>query len=111
MKMPIGNAQAVVSEFFESVILPAASTAGGMAPFVAGMAGGLITRRTPAMVEEYLPVLKSLGLVDSENKLDIGLLYEEAAKSIDRSPVVVGGYRVDRADIDKLKSIMEKYGG
>lgn len=111
MKMPIGNAQQVVAEFFESVILPAASAAGGMAPFIAGMAGGLITRRTPQMIEEYLPVLKSLGLVDCDNRLDIDLLYEEASKSIEKSPVVVGGYHVDRADIDKLKAIMERYAG
>lgn len=54
MKLPIGNAQAVVAEYFESVILPAASAVGGMAPFAAGMAGGLIARRIPQLMEQFL---------------------------------------------------------
>nr|DAQ83262.1 MAG TPA: hypothetical protein [Caudoviricetes sp.] len=111
MKLPIGNAQAVVVEYFDSVILPAASAAGGMAPFAAGMAGGLIARRTPQMMEQYAPTLKALGVLDADGKLDIDLLYEEAVKALDKGPVIVAGYRADRGDLDKLKNIMEKYGG
>lgn len=110
MKMPIGNAQAVVAEYFESVILPAASAAGGVAPFVAGMAGGLIARRTPQMIEQYSPILKALGVLDADGRIDIDLLYEEAVKALEKCPVVVAGYRADRSDLDKLKAIMEKYG-
>lgn len=109
MKMPIGNAQAVVGEFFESVILPAASAAGGMAPFAAGLAGGLIARRTPQMMEQYAPMLKALGVMDDENRLDIDALYEEACKAMEKGPVVVAGYRADRSDLDKLKGIMERH--
>lgn len=110
MKLPIGQAQAVVAEYFESVVLPAVSAAGGVTPFVFGMAGGLMVRRVPQMLEQYSPMMKELGILDAENRLDIDLLYEEALKSIERTPVIVAGYRADRSDIEKLKSIMEKYG-
>ena len=111
MKLPIGNAQAVVAEYFESVILPAASAVGGMAPFAAGMASGLIARRIPQLMEQYSPTLKALGVLDADGKLDIDLLHEEAVKALERGPVIIAGYRADRGDLDKLKSIMEKYGG
>lgn len=110
MKLPLGNASAVVAEYFESVILPAAAAAGGVAPFVAGMAGGLIARRTPQMLKQYAPTLKALGVLDADGRLDIDLLYEEAVKALEKGPIVVGCYRADRSDLDKLKAIMGKYG-
>ena len=111
MRMPIGNISAVVAEYFESVILPAASAAGGIAPFAAGLTGGLIARRAPQMMEQYAPALRALGVLDAEGKVDIELLHEEACKALEKEPVIVAGYRVDRSDLDKLKTIMEKYGG
>ena len=111
MKMPIGNAQAVVAEYIESVLLPAASAVGGVAPFTVGLAGGLIVRRVPQMMEQYAPTLRALGLLDEENRIDIDLLADEALKAIDRAPVVVAGYRADRSDIEKLKALMERHGG
>ena len=36
MRMPIGNLQAVVLEFVQQVLIPAAETKGGMLPFSVG---------------------------------------------------------------------------
>ena len=69
-----------------------------------------MVRRVPQMIDQYSPMMKELGILDAENRLDIDILYEEALKSIERTPVIVAGYRADRSDIEKLKSIMEKYG-
>ena len=101
----------VIAEYFESVILPAASAAGGIAPFAAGMVEGLVVRQAPAMAAQYTPMLQALGAIDAEGKVDIDLLHEEAAKAIEKSPFVIAGYKPDRGDIDRLKAIMEKYGG
>ena len=109
--MPIGNLPQVIAEYFESVILPAASAAGGVAPFAAGMVEGLVVRQAPAMAARYTPMLQALGVIDAEGKVDIDLLHEEAAKAIEKSPFVIAGYKPDRGDIDRLKAIMEKYGG
>lgn len=111
MKMPIGNAQAVVAEYFESVILPAASKVGGLTPFAVGVAGGLIARRVPQMLEQYAPALKALGVVDEDDRIDIDALYEEASRALEKAPVVVMGYRADKGDLDTLKAIMERHGG
>lgn len=111
MKMPLGNLQAVALEYLDAVVLPAASSAGGAAPFVAGMAGGLIARRLPAMADQYAPMLRALGVLDEENKLDIDLLYEEANKALEKHPLVIAGYRPDKSDLDHLKTIMERHGG
>lgn len=55
--------------------------------------------------------MKALGVLDADGKLDIDLLHEEAVKALERGPVIIAGYHADRGDLDKLKSIMEKYGG
>ena len=111
MRMPIGNLPQVIAEYFESVILPAASAAGGVAPFAAGVVEGLVVRQAPAVAAQYTPMLQALGVIDAEGKVDIDLLHEEAAKAIEKSPFVIAGYKPDRGDIDRLKAIMEKYGG
>lgn len=109
MRVPIGNLSAIVAEYFESVILPAASAAGGMAPFAIGIAGGLITRKVPDMLEQYRPTLQALGVVDNDNMIDVDLLHCVAKESLEKHPVVIGGYKPDQGDLDKLKDISAKY--
>lgn len=111
MKTPTGNLPAVVAEFFSSAVLPAASAAGGAAPFATAFIGGLIARRVPEMVAQHLPALQALGVVDAEGKIDVELLYGEAVKAMEKGAPTIMGYKVDREDLDKLKAIMEKYGG
>lgn len=111
MKMAVGDLPQVVLEYFESVILPAASRAGGAAPFIAGLAGGLIARQAPATMGRYLPAMQALGVADAQGNLDIDLLYDEAVKALAKHPLVVAGYSANKDDLDKLKTIMEKHGG
>ena len=111
MKLPLGNLQAVALEYLDAVVLPAASVAGGAAPFAVGLAGGLLARRIPAMAEQYAPALRALGVLDKENKLDIDLLYEEATKALEKHPLMIAGYRPDKGDLEQMKAIMERHGG
>ena len=111
MKTPTGNLPAVVAEFFSSAVLPAASAAGGAAPFATAFIGGLVARRVPDMVAQYLPMLQTLGVVDAEGRIDVDLLYGEAVRALEKNPLTIMGYKPDREDLDKLKAIMEKYGG
>lgn len=110
MKMAVGNLPQVVLEYFDAVVLPAAARAGGAAPFLAGMAGGLVAQRAPAMVEQYLPVLRTLGVVDDNSNIDVDLIYESASKSLEKNPFTVAGYQPNKDDLDKLKALMEKHG-
>lgn len=110
MRMPIGNLPQVIAEYFDVVVLPAASRAGGAAPFAAGLAGGLIARQAPAIATRYLSMAQALGVADAQGSIDIDLLYSEAAKALAQHPLVVAGYCVNKDDLDRLKTIMEKYG-
>lgn len=110
MKVPVGNVPQIITEYFETCIFPAAAKLGGATPFVVGLGAGLVARKAPEIVQQYLPLLKSFGVVDEENQVDADLLYEEAVKALEKNPVVICGYRPDRGDLDQLKKIMEKYG-
>lgn len=97
MKMPIGNLPAVVVEFAQRVLIPAAEKQGGSLPFAVGIVSGLVAQRAPAMIEPYLPMLKSLGAVDEQNR-------------IEAHPFSIGPYKPDRSDLDALKEIMNRHG-
>ena len=109
MRIAVGNITPVVTEYFDSVIMPSAMQAGGLKAFAVGFVGGLVSRQTPAMVEQYLPMAKALGLVDEQGLFDVDLAYEEADKALTKSPFVVAGYRADREDLNKIRDIARKY--
>lgn len=110
MRMPIGNLPAVVVEFAQQVLIPAAEKQGGSLPFAVGIVSGLVAQRAPAMLDTYLPILKSLGVVDEQNRIDVDLLYNEASKNIEAHPFTVGPYKPDKSDIDALREIMNRHG-
>ena len=109
MKMPIGNAPAVITEYANSAIIPAAEKKGGLLPFAVGIAAGLVAKQAPAMIERYMSALKALGVVDDGNRLDVDLLRDEALKALEAHPVVIAGYSPDKTDIDALYEIMKRY--
>lgn len=110
MKMPIGNLPAVVLEFAEEVLMPAASAKGGVLPFTVGIISGLAAKQAPQMVTQYMPMLQALGVIDDQNRVDVDLLYEEAAKALEAHPLTVAGYTPDKSDLDKLREIMNRHG-
>lgn len=110
MKMPIGNLSAVVVEYAQQVLIPAAEQAGGALPFTIGVASGLIAKQAPAMAEPYVPMLKSLGVMDDQNRIDVDLLYDEAVKNLEAHPFSIGPYKPDKGDLDALKEIMNRHG-
>lgn len=109
MKVPVGNIANIVSEYFDAAIMPSAMQVGGVKAFATGFIGGLVARQTPAMVQQYMPLAKSLGLVDEQGMLNIDLAYEEAEKALSKAPVVIGGYSVDRQDLVMIRDIARKY--
>lgn len=108
MRMPLNEAQAVVAEFVDSVLMPAAG--GGLRAFSVGFVGALAARQTPTMVEQYLPFGKAIGLVDVDGMLDVDTAIEEARKALMKSgPMTIGGYTVDSTDLDRLAEIMRRH--
>lgn len=111
MKIAVGNLTQVISEFFQPAVMPAAQKAGGALPFAVGFVGGAICRNAPQMIEQYLPAARALGLIDEENKLDIDLFHDLVAGSLEQNPLTLFGYQLDKDDLEKLREIMNKYGG
>ena len=109
MKVAVGHIANIVSEYFEAAIMPQAMKAGGLTAFTTGFVGGLVARQTPAMVNQYLPMAKSLGLVDEQGMLNFDLAFEEAEKALAKAPFVVAGYRADREDLILIRDIARKY--
>lgn len=110
MRIQAGQVPAIVQEYFETVLMPAANvTGGGLRAFAVGVVGGLVVRSVPQMLEQYKPIMTSLGMMDAEGMLFIDPLYEEATKALKKSPVIVSGYRVEQADIDAIRDIAHKY--
>ena len=109
MKVAVGNIAPIVAEYFDTVIMPSAMEVGGLKAFATGFIGGLVARQAPQMVQQYLPMAKSLGLVDEQGLLDFDLAFEEAEKAITKSPFVIAGYRADREDINRIRDIARRY--
>ncbi len=111
MKVPVGDIPQVITEYADACILPAAAKLGGATPFVVSLVAGLVARNAPLVIQQYTPLLKSIGLMDNENRVDADVLYEEAVKALEKNPVTIGGYRPDRGDLDTLLEIMKRHGG
>ena len=109
MKVAVGNISNIVREYFDAAIMPQAMQAGGLKAFTTGFIGGLVARQTPQMVDQYLPLAKSLGLVDEHGMLNIDLAYEEAEKAMSKAPLIVAGYKADHEDLNLLRDIARKY--
>ena len=109
MKIATGSLPQVVAEYFDSVVIPAANQAGGVVPFLTGLAAGLAARRVPELLNQYSDVLQALGVIN-QGMVDIDLLVDEAKASLEKHPLVVGGYKVDVNDLDVIHSLLEKHG-
>lgn len=57
-----------------------------------------------------LPLMKSLGIADEQNRIDVDLLYEEVSKNLEAHPFNIGPYKPDKTDLDKLREIMNRHG-
>ena len=101
--------QEVVAEFIDRAVFPAVNASPGLGGFLTGFVGGLAVRQVPQMVNQYLPLAKSLGVVDDNNTIDIDLAYEEASKAIKKAPLIIGNIKLGQSDLDMLRDIMNKY--
>lgn len=54
--------------------------------------------------------MKSLGIADEQNRIDVDLLYEEVSKNLEAHPFNIGPYKPDKTDLDKLREIMNRHG-
>ena len=93
-RVAIGNITAIVSDFIDQVLMPAAQKAGGMIPFTVGVVSGYVLRNVDGMVKQHINVAKSIGIVDNDNMIDVDMAYEVLSDSLSSTSIAVGPTRV-----------------
>lgn len=107
MYLPIGQVNRVLTDYLSQEVLPKASRANAL---VLGVGAGLALRRLSSDIDAKLPVLKGLGVVDEQNRIDIEAFHEELTKTLSKTGSVnVMGYLFDTADAESLYRIAQKY--
>lgn len=107
MHLPIGQVKQVLADFLSQEVLPKAAGGAGL---ILGVASGMALRKVDPMIEANLPMLKTLGIVDEQNRVDLEVLHEELNKTLASvGRVNLFGYLVDSADAEALISIAKKY--
>ena len=99
--------QQVLIEFVDQRLIPSAP------PLMKWTLGGmtfLINRQADSMINQYLPMLRSLGLVNEQNQLDIDLARGFLNSAFSKSErVTFQGITLDAQEGEALIAIMEKY--
>ena len=70
----------------------------------------MILHQADAIIQKYLPMLKNVGIIDDNNKLDIEVTSGFINSAFDKSGTVEYlGFKFDKSDGEALINIMEKY--
>lgn len=71
---------------------------------------GTLGKITDTLIGKYLPMLKQIGIVDENNKVDIDVAKGFINSAFDKSGTVEYlGFKFDKSDGEALINIMEKY--
>lgn len=97
-----------VTKYIDSEILPKVE---GLSKIVVGVVLAGAVKKGDALVEQIkaIPIVKMIGIVDDENRVDIETIYEELKKQVSREPISmvlpgVGKVTFNHDDIDKMYS-------
>lgn len=99
--------QQVFIEFVDQRLIPSAPPA---MKWLLGGTSFLILRQADSMINQYLPMLRSLGLVNEQNQLDIDLAKGFLNSAFSKSErVTFQGITLDAQEGEAFIAIMEKY--
>lgn len=109
-RVALGNLSAVVKEYIETVLEPASVRAGGALPMIIGFAKVWIPNQAmPKMIQEKMPLLKSLYLVDEKGFVDTDAVIDTLIPILETNPIIWQGYRFDKGDLEKMREIAKRY--
>lgn len=99
--------QNVVPEFIDSRLMPSAPPA---MKWILGGSTFILLKRADDILNQYTPMLKTMGLVNDKNQLDIdltqGFINSAFAKS---DNITMFGFTFDKNDGEALIGILDKY--
>ena len=97
-----------VTKYIDSEILPKVE---GLSKIVVGVVLAGAVKKGDALVEQIkaIPIVKMIGIVDDENRVDIETIYEELKEQVAKEPLHmelpgVGKVTFTHEDVDKLYS-------
>lgn len=103
----LSKIQNVLPEFVDTRLMPSAPTT---MKWILGGSTFLILRQADNMINQYLPMMKTAGLVNDKNQLDIELTKGFINSAFDKSGnVTLFGFTFDKTDGEALIGILEKY--
>lgn len=106
-RISLSKIQNVLPEFIDTRLMPSAPTA---MKWVLGGSTFLILRQTDTIIAQYLPMMKTAGLVNDQNQLDIELAKGFINSAFEKSGTVpMFGFNFDKSDGEALIGILEKY--
>ena len=107
MKISLSKISQVLPEFVDTRLMP---TAPSTMKWILGGSTFLVLNQADALIQKYLPMLKQVGIVDENNKVDIpvvdGFLKQAFTK---QETIEYFGFKFDKSDGEALINIMEKY--
>lgn len=107
MKISLSKISQVLPEFVDTRLMPSAPSS---MKWILGGGTFLILHQADAIIQKYLPMLKNVGIIDDNNKLDIEVTSGFINSAFDKSGTVEYlGFKFDKSDGEALINIMEKY--
>ena len=100
---------AVVQEFVTSHIMPRAPTA--LSKFGIGIITPYLANCFSNAVSNYEPILKTLGVLDDADRIDLDKAKEAAMNALTNAggKVMVSGYSADADDLNVLLEIAQRH--
>lgn len=107
MKISLSKISQVLPEFVDTRLMPSAPST---MKWLLGGSTFLILHQADTLIGKYLPMLKQVGIVDENNKVDIEVASGFINSAFDKSGTVEYlGFKFDKSDGEALINIMEKY--
>lgn len=103
----LSKIQNVLPEFVDSRLIPNAPST---MKCILGGSTFLILRQSDNIINQYLPMMKSMGLVNDNNQLDIELAKGFINSAFSKSGnVTIFNFTFNKEDGEALVGILEKY--
>lgn len=107
MKISLSKISQVLPEFVDTRLIPSAPS---HMKWILGGGTFILLHKADELLGKYVPMLKSVGLVSEDNKLDIGLTEGFINSAFDKSgSVEILGFKFDKSDGEAFINILNKY--
>ena len=107
MYISLSKLQQVVSEFIDTRLMPSAPTT---MKWILGGSTYILLQQSDTLINKYSPMLKSLGIVNDQNQVNIEMAKGFLDSAFNKSSTLeMYNFRFDKSDGDALIDLLNKY--